>query len=377
MFKPASQTKHDTKARILAPVVWVVGALLSSTRILAQTTESDAPSSDDGAATTAQERSPWLVLPLLQSNPKLGTSAGVLSGYMHQFDAKSRPSIFALQGQYSDTDSIIGGGFARTSFDEDRQRLIAGLLYGYVKNDYEDYLGTGVPLKSNAELHSFFSRYLYRVKGNWFVGAQATYQNFAIEGETEFDNEVIDILGVRPYKSGGVGLVAYYDSRDSENMPTRGWVANLSNIAYREAIAGEEDFNVYRADIRYFLPHGDRNVLAIRQLNHFTDEAPTQTKATVTLRGYKPGQYNGDYMSSIEVEERWRIAQKWTATLFAGVACTYGGEQSCSDSENLYTAWGAGLQFILKPIQGIVANLEYAQGKDGNYGVYLKMGYAY
>jgi outer membrane protein assembly factor BamA len=377
MFKPASQTKHDRKARILAPVVLVVGALLSSTRILAQTTESGATSNEDGAATTAQERSPWLALPLLQSNPKLGTSAGVLGGYMHQFDAKSRPSIFALQGQYSDTDSIIGGGFARTSFDEDRQRLIAGLVYGYVKNDYEDYLGTGVPLKSNVDLRSFISRYLYRLRGNWFAGVQATYQNYAIEGETEFDNEVIDILGVRPYKSGGVGLVAYYDSRDNENMPSRGWVANLSNIAYREAIAGEEDFNVYRADIRYFLPHGDRNVLAIRQLNHLTDEAPTQTKATVTLRGYKPGQYNGDYMSSIEVEERWRIAQKWTATLFAGVACTYGGEQSCSDSENLYTAWGVGLQFILKPIQGIVANLEYAQGKDGNYGVYLKMGYAY
>jgi hypothetical protein len=60
----------------------------------------------------------------------------------------------------------------------------------------------------------------------------------------------------------------------------------------------------------------------------------------------------------------------------ASGACTYGGDQSCSE-ENRYPAWGAGLQYILKPIQGIVANLEYAQGKDGNYGVYLKMGYAY
>ena len=353
-------------------VCWTLALLSSGT--LAQTANSDAASADDSA--TPRDRSPWLALPLLQSNPKLGTSAGVLGGYIHQFDAKSRPSIFAVQGQYSDTDSIIAGGFARTSFDEDRQRLIAGLLYGYVKNDYDDYLGTGVPLKSNAEVHSFITRYLYRVKGNWFMGAQATYQNFAIEGETEFDNEVIDILGVRPYRSGGMGLVAYYDSRDNENMPTRGWVLNLSNIAYRETFGGEENFDVYRADIRYFMPHGDRNVLAIRQLNHLTDGAPTQTKATVTLRGYKPGQYNGDYMSSIEVEERWRLAEKWTATLFAGVACTYGGDQSCSD-ENRYPAWGAGLQYILKPIQGIVANLEYAQGKDGNYGVYLKMGYAY
>lgn len=152
---------------------------------------------------------------------------------------------------------------------------------------------------------------------------------------------------------------------------------SLSNIAYRESLGGEEDFDVYRADLRYFLAHGDRNVFAIRQLNHFTTDAPTQVKASVQLRGYKVGQYNGDYMSSIEFEERWRVAEKWTATVFAGVACTYGGDQSCSDSANRYPAWGAGVQFILKPIQGIVANLEYAEGKDGNYGVYLKMGYAY
>jgi len=341
----------------------------------AQTADSAAGSADKAA--TASEKSPWLAVPLLQSNPKLGTSAGLLGGYMHMFDAKSRPSIFAVQAQYSDTDSIIGGGFARTSFDEDHQRLISGLLYGYVKNDYNDYLGTGVPLKSNAELRSFITRYLHRVKGNWFVGAQGVYQNFAIGGETEFDQEVIDILGVRPYKSGGLGVVGYYDSRDNENMPTQGFLMSLSNIAYRESLGGEEDFDVYRADLRYFLAHGDRNVFAIRQLNHFTAAAPTQVKASVQLRGYKVGQYNGDYMSSIEFEERWRIAEKWTATVFAGIACTYGGDQSCSDSGNRYPAWGAGFQFILKPIQGIVANLEYAEGKDGNYGVYLKMGYAY
>ena len=84
-------------------------------------------------------------------------------------------------------------------------------------------------------------RYLYRVKGNWFVGAQGIYQNFAIGGETAFDDQVLDILGVRPYKSGGLGLVAYYDSRDNENMPTRGWLLNLNNMAYRESLGGEEN----------------------------------------------------------------------------------------------------------------------------------------
>jgi hypothetical protein len=135
------------------------------------------------------------------------------------------------------------------------------------------------------------------------------------------------------------------------------------------------------------MPHGKGNVLAFRQLNQFTHEAPTQVKAAVQLRGYKIGQYNGEYMSHIEVEERF--AQKFTASLFLGIACTYGGSRSCSDSENLYPAGGVGVQYLLKPKEGIVPNLEYAAGKDAvvrsadgvpaagkesNYGFYLKMG---
>jgi len=324
-----------------------------------------------------EERSPWLLAPVFSSNPKLGTTVGALGGYLHYFDEKSRPSIFALQGQYSSTDSSVGGVFARTSFDEDRQRLTAGFLYGYVKNDYSDYLGTGVPLKSNTELRSGVARYMYRFHGNWFGGVQGVYQNFAIGGETAADNEVIDALGVRPYKSGGLGLVVFYDSRDSENMPTQGWVVNVNNVAYRESLGGEEDFDMVRFEIRYFVPHGDGNVFAIRQLNNFTRDAPTQVRANVQLRGYKVGQYNGVYMSSIEAEERWRIAKKWTVTLFGGVAGVYGDGKDLSESENLYPAAGAGVQYILKPKEGIVLNLEYAQGKDENYGVYLKMGYAY
>ena len=88
------------------------------------------------------------------------------------------------------------------------------------------------------------------------------------------------------------------------------------------------------------------------------------------------GHYSGDYMSQIEGEARLRLAERWTATIFAGIACTYGGGKNCSDSANLFPAIGAGVQYILKPAVGIVLNLEYAHGKDGRYGVLLKTGYA-
>ena len=95
--------------------------------------EQAAPKEDD--AITKFEKSPWLLAPTFQSNPKLGTSIGALAGYIHYFDEKSRPSIFALMGQYTSTDSTVAGAFAKTSSGEDHQRVIAALVYGNKKND--------------------------------------------------------------------------------------------------------------------------------------------------------------------------------------------------------------------------------------------------
>jgi hypothetical protein len=82
-------------------------------------------------------------------------------------------------------------------------------------------------------------------------------------------------------------------------------------------------------------------------------------------------------MSSIEVEERYRFAERWTATLFGGVACLYGANRSCSESTDRFPSVGIGVQYILKPVQGFVANLEFAAGKDGNHALLFRMGYSY
>ena len=82
-------------------------------------------------------------------------------------------------------------------------------------------------------------------------------------------------------------------------------------------------------------------------------------------------------MSSIEVEERHRLAERWTATIFAGAACLYGGNRSGCSGSNLFPSLGAGAQYVLKPAQGIVANLEFSVGKDGNRALLFKLGYGW
>jgi hypothetical protein len=324
-----------------------------------------------------ESSSPWLVVPTLSVDPKLGTSLGALAAYLHYFDDASPVSIFGLTGQYTTTGSVLFAAFGKASFGEDHHRLLVLIGGGEIKNDYSDYLGTGVPLKSNGDMGAYLVRYLYRVSGDWFIGGQAINTNYLISGEEAFDQQVLDILGIKGFNAGGLGVVGYHDSRDDENMPTRGWLLNANNVAYRDWLGGSQDFDVYRMDFRSFWSHGHGNVFAIRQNNQWTSSAPAAANATVVLRGYKLGQYLGKYMSSLEAEERFRLAERWTSTLFAGVACLYGDKQNCSDSKNLYPNWGAGVQYILRPKERMVVNLEYAGGKDGNYGVYVKLGYSF
>jgi hypothetical protein len=357
--------------------LWVALALFVTVHCPQALAQARAATAQDMAEKKAEKDSPWLVVPTFSVGPKLGASLGALAGYLHYFDERSQVSMFGISAQYTSTGSMVAGVFGKSSFDEDRQRLILGVFGGNIKNDYNDFLGTGSPLHSEDQLRAVATRYLYRVYDDWFAGAQATYTDYATFGTTPIDDQVLNILGLTGFKSGGVGAVAYHDSRDLESAPTRGWLLNANNIAYREWIAGSQNFDVYRVDYRGFWEHGNGNVLAVRQNNHWTVDAPPSGNATVTLRGYNPGQYLGRNMSSLEAEERLRLEEKWTATLFTGVACLYGDERGCSDTVNLYPDIGAGVQYVLKRREGIVANLEYAQGKAGNYGVYLKLGYSY
>jgi hypothetical protein len=374
----SAMTRASASRRPIAFLCALLGAALAlGTDASAQTGERVKSQTPSETKAEEEEQSPWLIAPLFSSDPKLGTSFGLILGYVHYFDEESRPSTFGINGQYTTTGSAVVAAFANTSFREDHHRITALVAGGEIKNDYNDYLGTGMPLKSNDHLRAFALRYLYRVVDDWFIGGQLLDTNYLVTGQDASDQQVLDILGIKGFESGGLGVLAYHDSRDSESSPTQGWLLNANNIAYRDWVAGDANFDVYRLDFRDFFGHGDGNVFALRQNNQWTVDAPAAAFAPVKLRGYKLGQYLGQYMSSIEIEERFRLAKRWTTTIFTGVASLYGGGLNAFDSANLYPDVGAGLQYVLRPKEGMVMNLEFAAGKNDNYGFYIKFGYGF
>jgi hypothetical protein len=330
-----------------------------------------------GNADAHAKESPWLLVPILTSDPKLGTSGGALAAYLHRFDPKSTISMFGVQGLYTTTHSKIGAVFARTFFDEDRQRLFVVALSGQVNNDYNNYLNTGYPVQSQDNIHGGFGRYLYRAYENWFVGLQAADTNYQIIAEDASSQEILDQVGLTGFDSVGGGLVVNYDSRDNVNTPSSGLFADANNLAYSKNYGGSASFDTYRLTVKQYFPHGKGNVFAWKLSNHWTVDAPPSGYATVRLRGYTAGQYLGPNMSSFEVEERIQMGERWGFTAFTGIASLYGDVPQTDSSLGSYADIGGGLYYILKPKDKIAATLEYADGEASNYGIYMRLGWGF
>src|SRR4029077_17362406 len=80
--------------------------------------------SDPADASAPAPSSPWLLVPLVSSSPKLGTSFGAMAAYIHTFDPASRVSMFGMTYQYTSTHSSIALAFARASMGADHHRIV-------------------------------------------------------------------------------------------------------------------------------------------------------------------------------------------------------------------------------------------------------------
>jgi hypothetical protein len=324
-----------------------------------------------------QEKSPWLFVPLVSSNPKLGTSLSLMGGYVWKLDPQSPPSLVAVQGQRSSTDSTILALGGRFYFNADRDRLEAALSQGRIKNDYEDFLGSGIRIRTNEKVDALWLRYQRRVAPAWFVGAQYLRGNYEVSGGDELSEQIIQHLELTGGRSVGLGAVVTHDTRSNVSNPNSGLYGQLRTMSYRNGLGSQDAFDTLQGDLRSYLPLRPDNVLVLRASGGWTWDAPRSRQVSVGLRGYTRGQYLGRHITTLEAENRQMLQPKWGVKAFAGVSCLYGDGLSCSKSDNLFPMLGGGAFYILKPEQNMLVSAELAWGKRGNRGFYLRFGQPY
>jgi hypothetical protein len=307
----------------------------------------------------------------------LSTAAGLLGGYVKQFDEKSPPSLIGVAGAYTTTDSWYLTAFAKAHFGEDRHRLTTGYVMGEVKNEYEDFLGSGYEVKTTDDVDVFALRYAYNFYGRWYLGAQAISTNYAIIGDNAFSGAVLEYIGLTGFRSNGLGLYTQYDSRDNQYSPMTGQVFEAHNVAYREELGGDESFDTLTAEYEHYTPFHQKHVMALHAKGRWTNDAPISGYSSVDLRGYTRGQYLAPYMTMVEADYRHMVYKdKVGAAIFGGVAALYGDDETDEDNNDLYPGIGAGLFYVLND-EKMVVRADFAYGSEGNYGFYIQFGHGF
>jgi hypothetical protein len=338
-----------------------------------------------------EKSSPWIATPLISSDPKLSTSIGGLVAYMYSFDEISPASMFGLSATYSNTDSFVMAGFGQMYFDNDNQRALIALAKGTIHNDYDDYLGSGIPLKTTDDLNFQVARYSYRVYGDWFAGLQAVSSNYTVvlaeeivqsafnDTSAEISNDqLIELAG---FESKALGLTVEFDNRDKQRAATAGQFLKLNNMAYREEFGGDISFDAYQLKYSTYLSHGNGHVLAISSNARLTVDAPVAAYSSVNVKGYTRGQFLGPHSADIQIDERINLTNDWGLIAYAAVACLYGdtneGYMSCSDSDNVFPSLSLGATYTINQKEGIVVRTEMAKGKGSSKGFYMSFGHPF
>jgi outer membrane protein assembly factor BamA len=297
-------------------------------------------------------------------------------GYVTRFDQQSEPSLIALQGQTSNTSSTTVALGAKLYWGANQNRLAGGMVGGKVTNDYLDFLGTGREVRSDENVRAFFLRYQRELLPNWYLGAQAVYSNYGVDGLDPTSDLILEQAGLTGLVSAGAGFITSYDTRDNTNNPTDGVFAQLHNIAYRDSLGSDADFDALNADVQWYTTTGKNNVLVLHAKGRWTKDAPSSRESTVPLRGYTHGQYLGRNALTLEVEDRYMLQPKWGIKAFAGVSCVYGDGKSCS-GDNVFPMAGGGVFYIVKPEANMLISAEFAKGSGDNQGFYLNFGHRF
>ncbi len=338
-----------------------------------------------------EKSSPWIATPLISSDPKLSTSIGGLVAYMHNFDDVSPASMFGLSATYSNTDSFVMAGFGQMFFDHDNQRALFALARGTIHNDYDDYLGSGIPLKTTDDLSFQIARYSYRVYDDWFVGIQGISSNYTVMlaeqiAQSAFNdtstavanNALVELAG---FESKALGLTFELDDRDRQRAATAGQLLQFNNMAYREEFGGDVSFDAYQLKYATYLSHGNGHVLAISSNARWTVDAPVAAYSSVNVKGYTRGQFLGPHSADIQIDERISLTNDWGLIAYAAVACLYGetneGYMSCSDTDNIFPSLSLGATYTINKEEGIVVRSEIAKGKGSSKGFYMTFGHPF
>ena len=227
-----------------------------------------------------------------------------------------------------------------------------------------------------------------------FLGAGVRYRHvvdtdFVLADDTDLEavpGQFFEIDGAGGSTSAGVEAAALYDTRNSLLNAQTGSYLEVTYGVYGEVLGGTNEYNLLRADARHFFQlRGDedfRDVLGIQGIGYFAaGDVPLvelgQLGSGEIMRGYYEGRYTDLNYVAAQAEYRLNFRDSpWGAVAFASVG-DVAPEVGDFELGNLRTGYGAGVRFMVDPVERLNLRADFALTGEGDFNFYIQIGEAF
>lgn len=373
-------------AAILALVLGLAGAALAAPvqDPQAERRVAEAAGALADTALVPPERGDTVVLPIVAYSPDTGLMLGGFALRLFYLDPSAegaRPSaispvvIYTLKNQW-----LV---FLGTDLVWDEGRWHAAVVPGYQKFPDDWYgLGRGTPadpLESyTPEQFSLEGLIERKVLGELRLGL-----GYRVAKHQLLETEPGGVLaaglpGTEKSILSAPGLLAAWDTRDNTWSPRRGLWVQAGVSFSRDGWGSDYRFDEHSADLRGYLPAGDRGTLAAQVLYRSVDGiAPfyhlPRLGGEGGLRGYAGGRFLDRTMALARA--KWRSGPVWKrlgAVVFAGAGDVAPRPGALTAAAGL-TTFGLGLRWTVSPQEKVNIRMDFGFGKDDG-GFFLSLG---
>lgn len=165
-----------------------------------------------------------------------------------------------------------------------------------------------------------------------------------------------------------LGLSQSYDTRNSNNYPTRGFFGRIT-YQYAPDVYGGSNFtgSQIKVNVRNFWSLAPKLVLGIQGLYHTVQGSQTpfyllpQLGNDEMMRGYYTGRFRDENLLAAQAELRYRFVNRFGIVAFAGAGKVFSnGNFSLNDMKPDY---GFGGRYFFDTAKGLSVRLDYGVGE--------------
>ncbi|WP_442589919.1 BamA/TamA family outer membrane protein [Pedobacter sp. AW31-3R] len=318
----------------------------------------------------------FMPLPLLRYAQEVGLefgAGGLYSMYMDRADTSNRSSNFSTVLSFSTKKqynvSIKGDIWTK----HNAYHLITELRFRSMPFDFYGIGNQTLEANEDRILQNQV-RAMFDLEKNIlpfaYTGVSLGFENFRFK-----DRESGGIYDTNPAvegKPGGsvvyLGVSQTYDTRNSNNYPTKGFFGRVS-YQYAPDLFGGNDFtgSQVRVVIRNFWPLAKKLVLGVNGIYYTVQSKHTpfyllpQLGNDEIMRGYYSGRYRDENLLAAQTELRYRFSNRFGLVAFAGGGRVY--ENGGFSFKQFKPSYGAGLRYFYDPAKGLSVRADYGAGE--------------